>query len=164
MITQEILKEYLQYFPETGVFKWVKTSSNRAKKGNIAGGSTVENWYATLSFMGKQYLAHRLAWFYMTGSFPEKHIDHINHDKTDNRWSNLRQADEKTNGRNMSKQKRNKSGVTGIRLNKKYNKWQVEIIYNRKYIYLGFYDYFFEAVCARKSAENKYGFHPNHGM
>ncbi len=52
--------------------------------------------------------------------------------------------------------KRNKSGYTGVRHDKKFNKWEAKIMVNRKNIYLGRFDTYEEAVMIRKKTEEKY--------
>ena len=86
MISQGELKEVLEYNPDTGVFIWRKPNGNRVKVGNVAGNKSV-NGYIRIKIK-KEYLAHRLAYLYMIGNFPENDIDHINHIKDDNRWVN----------------------------------------------------------------------------
>lgn len=98
-ITQEELKEYLKYDEHTGEFTWIKVMSNRTKKGDTAGKL---DFYGrrVIGFKGKIHFAHRLAFVYMTGKYPEKNVDHINGNNSDNRWVNLRDVSKKLNGQN----------------------------------------------------------------
>ena len=110
------------------------------------------------------YQAHRVAWLLHTGEDPgNKQIDHIDRDRTNNRISNLRLVDQQGNMRNQRKFKSNTSGVTGIYWHKVTGKWQAQISDCGKPQSLGYFEDFFEACCARKSAENRLGYHPNHG-
>jgi hypothetical protein len=99
----------------------------------------------------------------MYGEWPNHEIDHINGDSLDNRICNLRDVTSQGNNRNMSLAKTNTSGVCGVRYKKDRSKWVALITLNNRQTHLGYYQDFFEAVCARKSAERKYGFHENHG-
>ena len=109
------------------------------------------------------YQAHQLAWFYHYGYFPKGQIDHINHNKSDNRICNLREVSEKDNHKNRPKQVNNTSGCTGVSWYKLTNKWIAHIQVNKKHITLGYFNTFTEAVRTRKEAEVKYGFYKNHG-
>jgi hypothetical protein len=84
--------------------------------------------------------------------------DHINHNKIDNRKSNLRAVSQQENMHNKSTFKSNKSGHTGVHYNKKANRWTVSIGYNGKAKYIGCFKTIEEAVKARKEAELKYGY------
>ena len=90
-------------------------------------------------------------------------VDHINHDRTDNRIENLRLVNANENGKNQKASVRNKSGVVGVSWKKSKNKWHSQIMVNGKQIHLGFFDNIDEAKKARIDAERKYGFHENHG-
>jgi len=162
MLTQSELKELLNYNPETGVFTWVK-KIRTVSAGDIAGGIMGDQKYVRISINGKKYLGHRLAWLYMTGEWPKHQVDHINHVRSDNRWINLREATNQENQKNASKRKDNKSGLTGVHWVKKECKWIAIIQVNKKPKCLGLHEDKFEAFCARLSANNKYGFHANHG-
>lgn len=161
MITQEELKKLLKYNPETGIFIWRITKSTRAYAGDIAG--CQHNNYIDIRINAAGYRAHRLAWLYMYGVWPNV-IDHINQDPLDNKISNLRDVDRIENGKNRKKSINNVSGVTGVYWFKITKKWRAQIIANKKYVHLGFFDDKFEAICARLSANNKYGFLKNHGV
>lgn len=161
MITQNELKRILHYDPETGLFTRISRSSG-ARVGDIAG-TIMKLGYIAISVKGKVYTAHRLAWLYIHGYFPEKHIDHYNHKRNDNRINNLREVMSSENHRNRSKSILNTSGIIGVRWRKQNNKWLSSIKVNGIQKHLGYFEDKFEAICARKSANNKYGFHPNHG-
>ncbi len=161
MITQAELKELLHYNPETGVFKWKKKTANCIEIGDMAG-CLNSRGYLIICINSKNYYAHRLAWLYMTGEWPVQ-IDHINHIKDDNSWINLRETTSQENSKNRSLRKTNKSGVIGVGWCKQSNKWKTGIKISQKAIHLGYFTDKFEAICARKSAERKYEFHPNHG-
>jgi hypothetical protein len=98
----------------------------------------------------------------MEGSIPDE-VDHINHNRTDNRWNNLRAVTSKSNSRNQSKSIKNKSGVTGVHWDNLRNRWIAQIHIDYKTVHLGTFVEFHEAVNARKNAEVLYGFHENHG-
>lgn len=168
MITQEQFKRLFHYDPMTGIFKRLYTKKcvrkrNAADAGyqqiNARGYKCVRVWVPGIG----EYLAHRLAWLYMTGSFPKAQIDHINHDATDNRWKNLREATNQQNMKNKSISSYNKSGLTGVVWRDKRKKWSSQITVNYKQIHLGMFDNFLDAACARKCAEKIHNFHPNHG-
>ncbi len=91
------------------------------------------------------------------------HVDHINGVKTDNRWLNLRMVTPSENTKNAARSKANKSGITGVMWMPRYKKWKSYISSQKKVMALGMHEDFYEAVCTRKSAEVKYGFHENHG-
>jgi hypothetical protein len=137
MITQSELKEVLEYNPDTGLFVWKKNSISK-KSGSIAG-SKYKNGYIYIQINKKIYRAHRLAFLYMTGNFPENFIDHINHIRDDNRWTNLRDATLSQNQANRVNQKNNTSGYKGVSWNKQCKKWKAQISYMYKDIHIGLY-------------------------
>ena len=160
-LTQEILKSLIKYIPETGEFFW------RVRKGgmmpNSRCGAIKGSGYLYIHIDGKSYVASRLAHLYMVGTFPDSN-DHINHIKDDDRWENLRNVPFKDNLKNKSLDKRNKSGTTGVYWRNSTKKWLVSICINRKLKHIGCYDNLSKAICVRKTAEKKYGFHKNHGL
>ena len=161
MITRERLKELLRYNPDSGEFTRIKDRQGNARAGDIAGTKS-GNGYMQISIGGKIYGSHRLAWFYMTGEWPN-HIDHINHDRADNRWINLRNVTAKENHKNRVITKRNKSGIVGVCWCNTIEKWLATIHVDGRSHRLGSFRDKFEAICARMSANNKYNFHENHG-
>ena len=107
---------------------------------------------------GKLYLAHRLAWLYVHGSFPEHHIDHINRDRADNRISNIREATPAENRQNASLQRNSTSGFSGVSWTKRERRWRARIVVNSREIGLG---YFVDKQSAADAyAEAKKQFHP----
>jgi hypothetical protein len=161
-ITQERLKELFHYDSDTGIFTRIKSNNNKAKVGDIV--SCRERYgYIVVRIDRVLYRAHRLAWLYMTGNFPEKHIDHINHVRDDNRWSNLREATYEINNKNVSMLKNNTSGICGVGWDSSRRKWKAQIGVNGGTVNLGHHADINAAILTRKAAEFAYGFHPNHG-
>jgi len=163
ILAQKEIKELLHYDPDTGDFTWLIIPSNNVKIGDVTGWPDKRDGYMRIKVKGKQYLSHRLAWFCVHGVWPRHEIDHINHDRSDNRIVNLREATRLENMRNASRYKTNTSGVTGVYWHKPTKKWQASIAVEGKLLYLGLDVDKFESICARKSAENRYNFHSNHG-
>ncbi|UNI71489.1 hypothetical protein [Burkholderia phage vB_BpP_HN04] len=124
MITLDDLKERLHYDPETGVFSFRKT-------GKVAGHLNKKSGYVTIRLDGISYYAHRLAWFYMKGEWPER-ADHENNNRSDNKWTNIREATQAQNNRNGRKREANKSGFKGVSWNSQSSKWKASITFNRK--------------------------------
>jgi len=153
MITQEQLKERLHYEPETGVFTWL----NGRRKAKTAGWKNTYEYLQiklTVDGVTKQYLAHRLAWFYMFGKWP-KEIDHINRDRSDNRLCNLRLANRSQALINRFT-KHEASGFRGTNLDARVNKWQAQIGTTingeRRRYHLGYFDTREEAAAAYQGA------------
>ena len=185
-LTQEYLKEALHYDPETGIFMWredrpeshfrdwrgrngfLKNIKNGLKAGSLKPATKRNpNPYWVIGILNKVYPAHRLAWLYVYGQFPEEDIDHINLDPQDNRISNLRLSIDKINHKNRSCYKNSSSNVPGVSWNSKLNKWQAEgqetVDGERKRYYLGVHKTLFDAVAVRKSWELSKGYSENHG-
>lgn len=106
-------------------------------------------------FLGTQYLAHRIIWKMVTGTDPDV-IDHINGDRIDNRFINLRNVDGFINQRNRRAPKHNESGVFGVTLCRATGKWAARIHKNRERFNLGRFDSLGEAIAARRNAEIEY--------
>lgn len=165
-LTQELLKQLFHYDPETGLFTWLVSTNFRIQPGDIAGGEVCDGAgkrYISLSICGKYYKAHRLAFLYMTGAMPKQFVDHINGDGTDNRWCNLREVDRTGNALNKRRYKSNRTGITGVSFHKGIGLYTAYIAVGGKRKHLGATADFFEACCLRKSAEHRFGYHPNHG-
>lgn len=113
MITQSELKYLLSYDPETGIFIWLVSKPPRISVGSIAGCVNKIGYYQ-ITINRKQYLAHRLAWVYMTGEWPPNDIDHINGVRNDNRISNLRLATRSQNTTNQGAHSDNTTKLKGI--------------------------------------------------
>lgn len=125
MITQSRLKELLHYDPDTGVFTWL-VSRQRIRCGDVAG-CIRSDGYRKIGVVGKPYQAHRLAWLYMTGSWPKDGTDHRNGVKDDNRWDNLREATQCENNQNMAIPSTNTSGFMGVSWDAQAGKWKAAI-------------------------------------
>lgn len=158
----EFLIKTVDYDAKTGVMRWLSPLTKSIKAGTIAK-SINKDGYLQIRIAGKMYVQHRLAWMYVYGSMPDGDIDHINHDRTDNRIDNLRVVTKRVNNKNLSMRSNNTSGVTGVWWGKHVNKWVAEIHPDGKKIHLGVFDCLSDAAEARKVAELKYGFHENHG-
>lgn len=159
----QIVNDGLSYNPDTGLFTHTKNKQGGKKKGDIAGSYNKVLGYVVIKLKGKSYMAHRLAWLVTYGTFPKGQIDHINHNRSDNKISNLRDVSVVENQRNITKPSDNTSGVVGVRWNEKANRWHARIAVDGKEVYLGYHVEFSDAVNARKNAEVLYGFHENHG-
>ena len=144
------LRQALQYEPETGLFRW----KCGARTGEIAGRPDPEG-YVILSVKGRSYRAHRIAWMFVHGSYPDKHIDHINQSKQDNRIANLRLCTNSENHQNTSPPANNTSGHKGVTWNKKDRKWRAQIKLNYRLRYIGSFDTKEEAIVARKQVEKE---------
>lgn len=158
MITQQELKSMFSYDPDTGLLTRLIRTSSRAEKGGVCGWNNGHG-YLSVCINKKSYLIHRLAWLYVFGEFPKNYIDHENGIRDDNRICNLRDVTMAENNKNMRIRKTNTSGIIGVCWDKRDATWLVRI----SSIYIGVFKDKFEAICARKSAELKYGYHTNHG-
>jgi hypothetical protein len=137
MLDHATLISILRYDPITGDLYW-NQARPKIRVGAKAG-CLHHKGYINLEIDGKHYAAHRLVWFYVTGAMPTKIIDHINGNKSDNRFENLREA---TTGQNRANSKHaNKHGLKGVSLcpwvpeGKK--RWVAQIKSDKRQIYLG---------------------------
>jgi hypothetical protein len=164
ILTQARLKELLNYDPLSGDFVWIKQASSRALAGSNAGCQNSAG-YIVIAIDGVQYRAHRLAWLYMSGSFPQKFLDHRDLNRANNRFENLREASYCENSWNRPISSNNSSGVKGISFDKKNGVWRATFFYKGKKIDVGRFDSIEKAkeqVQLRRS--ELHGQFANHGV
>jgi hypothetical protein len=157
ILTQERLKELLSYDPETGVFVWLTRPSKSIKIGNVAGVFRRDG-YHQIQIGGAKFRAHRLAWLYMTGTFPPNDIDHIDRNPANNRFANLRAVTKSENHHNRKMHCTNKSGFKGVSYLKCRKKWRASIRLNNVQKHLGYFSIPEEASAAYLAAQKIY--HP----
>jgi len=137
---------------------------NRVTRGSSVAGSVagcLNSWgYLQVCTKGKTYKAHRLVWLIEKGVWPDE-LDHINGLRTDNRIENLREVTRKENLRNQKTRCTNSSGVMGV--GKEGGRWRARIRIDGRSIHLGYFERLEDAAKARKDADEKYGYHQNHG-
>lgn len=152
MISAERLRQVLRYEPETGLFYWRIRLSNRITVGSIAGFVAKDGDYVQIRIDGRLYLAHCLAWLFMTREWPATAVDHRDTDKQNNRWGNLRHATKSQNGANARRSRRNSSGFKGVHYWPKRNKWCAQISVEGRRKTLGLFATADEAHAAYASA------------
>ncbi len=153
-----LAKECLSYSPETGIFTRTQKRNSFGGKAFVgASAGTIKDGYVVIGIARRQYRAHRLAWVLMTGEdVPRgKLLDHINRDRSDNRWENLRLVDRSLNNHNSDPHRNNTSGVKGVSWAKSRRKWDARIKLRGKVVLLGQFARFEDAVAARVAAEQK---------
>ncbi len=155
IITAKRLREVLHYDPKTGVWTRLVSTANRVKVGDTAGNVNTSG-YLQVVVDCRFYLAHRLAWFYMTGAWPVDQIDHINGIRDDNRFSNLRQATNSQNKANSKRRSDNKSGYKGVHWDERAGRFKAHFRNDGKVIDLGYFDSPDEAHVAYVNAARKY--------
>lgn len=162
MITQQELKAWVHYDPATGQFTRVERRGRWAKGSAV--GSMHPKGYVWVCRMENgrnvNYMAHRLAWLWMTGEWPTNEIDHINGVRSDNRWTNLRQATREQNNQNTGLRADNSSGFKGVTRPKGRTKWHAYINENGRRKFLGSYPTAEEAnqaaIAARQVAHGEF--------
>jgi hypothetical protein len=178
--SQEYLRECFDYDPDTGSLIW-----RRRPEGHFNTYRAFKIWnarftgkevgtphhahsrpskvtYRRVRLNGVAFRVHRLIYKMMYNETPGE-IDHINGDGLDNRIDNLRSVDRLGNARNQPLPVNNTSGVIGVHWRRSSDKWRARITVNGQKLELGDFNKFDDAVAARKAAEKKYGYHPNHG-
>ncbi|MCO5738896.1 MULTISPECIES: HNH endonuclease signature motif containing protein [Stenotrophomonas maltophilia group] len=156
-ISHARLLEVIRYEPETGAFIWKIATSRKTRVGSVMATRSKASRggvYLQGRIDGRIYRLHRLAWFYMTGSWPANEIDHINGDSTDNRWTNLRDVPRAVNQQNVRSAKRNsKTGLLGV-IPARGGKFRAAIRVGQQFHHLGHFDTAEEAhaayVCAKR--------------
>ena len=159
-LTQQRLREVLNYDPETGLFTSVGVrKGSKFRKGDVVGNFNGMG-YIIMMVDRKLYKAHRLAWLDFYGYLPENQVDHINRVRHDNRIKNLREVTQTCNNRNTAMHRTNTSGVKGVVFCKRDELWAARVSLNNRSTYYGHYKNFEDAVRARWGAEKLLGF-PN---
>ena len=154
-ITSKLIRQLLDYDPDTGIFIWRKRPTNMFLAGKQTAEHNAATWngkwagkpagvikkegYIKISIYAKAYRAHRLAWFYYYGVWPKKEIDHINGVRDDNRIANLREATRSENNQNKVKTK-GSSRFIGVSWDKNRLKWIAKIKLNKRTYTLGRFD------------------------
>ena len=153
MINQEQIKILFDYNHKTGELIWRVNRGQNKVKGKVAGFIRKSDGYRSIYINNKEYLGHRLVFLWHNGYLPEPQIDHINRVRSDNRINNLRVVSAQCNVRNSGNRCDNIFGVKGVGWHKQNRKWQARVKVNNKDKYLGTYEDFDSAVCARLAAE-----------
>lgn len=152
-LTHREVTNLLKYDRETGVF--IHTGNGNKRVSGAIAGSVSGKGYIQISLKGVSYLAHRLAWFYVSGDWPSDQVDHINGNKKDNRISNLRLAKSAQNNRNVGLSKRNTSGFKGVYPSGNSGNFMAVITKSGKQKYLGVFPTAEDAAAAYDTAAER---------
>jgi len=136
-MNQRRIKELLHYNLYTGIFTW--RISRGCRKAGEETGCVVGGGHLQIGIDGSLYYAHRLAWLYMTGEWPQPEIDHINGVKDDNSWINLRLATSTINSENqrIARSDNKYTGLLGAYRCNKTSRFRATIQVKGKQYHLG---------------------------
>lgn len=179
--TMQDLWKVLRYEPSTGLLYWrartpdmFKAQSERLRAAHCVNwnamfaerpalNSPSGNGYSSGALFCISLSAHVVCWAMVHGRWPDGEIDHQNGNGRDNRPRNLRNVTHAENVKNAKLPRHNRSGVIGVSWDRGRGVWQAGIQHRGKKIALGRFPSFDAACAARRDAERRYGFHPNHG-
>lgn len=170
--TQARVREYFNYEQDTGRLVFLERPRSEFDApgyarhlkliGKEAGHLDLQG-YRCVIVDGRSQKAHKVAWLWMTGEwpfYPDYEVDHINRDRSDNRWKNLRKVTKSENQRNANMRSTNKSGVHGVNWVESKQKWVARIWNGPRHVCLGHFDDLDHAAIARQAAERVLGFKP----
>ena len=185
-ITPELCRKLLRYEPETGKLYWKPRPASMYRDSRCHGGVRTAQWaadcwnrkyagreaftakneggYRVGTILGVMQRAHRVAWAIHYGEWPSHQIDHDDGNRSNYRILNLKAATNRENHLNEGLSSNNTSGFTGVCWCKQTGRWRAMIRVDGKTRHLGRFVSFDDAVAARRAANVRYGFHPNHGM
>lgn len=155
MLTQERLRDLLEYNPESGVFTWKVKRRGPNIVGGRAGCENGPRGYCSIKVGGVIYLQHRLVWFYMTGEWPQFDIDHRNGYRKDNRFSNLRSTTRKQNLENQKLHRDNTSGFRGVTFDKRTSRFVARVTHRGRGYHVGIFDSPEQAAVAAKTKRDE---------
>lgn len=171
----ETLRELVAYDPATGELHWHPRRPEHFKRvrdcagwntryaGSPAFTTKGATGYMAGHIFKQTHLAHRVAWALHTGSWPSLDIDHIDGNRQNNCIGNLRVVSPSDNQRNVKQRADNTSGAKGVDFRTVSGLWRARIVHEGVRVTLGLFATFVEAATARKDAERRLGYHPNHG-
>lgn len=174
------LRELLDYNPLTGTLTWKTRGPHLFRGSQQSPEHSAKIWnarhagkpaLATLNadgyphgaIFGETYSAHTVCWALHHGAWPVHGIDHENGNRSDNRATNLRDVPGAVNSKNQRRNRRNTSGITGVHLHRRTGKWVASIKADGKMKNLGYFVTKEAAAEARQQANQRYGYHANHG-
>jgi HNH endonuclease len=132
-LTAEQVRGLFDYDVVSGQLRWKVANSRRIRVGDIAGCDD-GGGYLRIGISGRHYRAHRIIWLMMTGAFPEHQIDHIDGDRANNHWANLREATNAQNHQNLGLNRNSTTGHPGVSLIKgagrKTPRWEAHLKVN----------------------------------
>ena len=138
----------------TGTLVRKITVSSQAKAGDIVG--TDRNGYLYVEYRGKSYAVHRIIWLMMTGVWPAGVIDHHDHNRSNNIFSNLRSCNHGENARNRKTYANSVSGTKNVTWSKASNKWCVRLHVDGKLEHIGLFEDLELAQFVSEEARLKY--------
>lgn len=138
-LTAARLRALFRYDQMSGEFFFLTRAARRVRIGDHAGSINSEG-YRSVTVDGRQYKAHRLAWLYVRGAWPEHQIDHINGGRDDNRFVNLRKATRSQNLANSKAMRRGKALPKGVSFNRQSGRWIARIQCAGRSRFLGYFD------------------------
>lgn len=174
-LTQEIVRELLDYDPETGILTWKERdvkwfkSEHASKVWNTRYANKEAFTYINKSghkqgaIFYVNYFSHQIIWLWMTGEWSSEDIDHINGLPFDNRFSNLRHVSHEDNCRNQKLRNTNKSGINGVCWCKNRKRWLASVTINGKTRIIKRCHTKEEATELANEAREKLNYHKNHG-
>lgn len=157
----EVLRQLLDYDPSTGVLMWKRRAEgpkawNSRYAGTVALGYTMQNGYRQGAIGNVLVMAHRVIWAMQTNAWPEQDVDHINGDRADNRWANLRAASRSDNNKNRKPIAGKSSPFLGVSFARASGKWDARIQSGGRQICLGHFASEIDAAKAYDAAARKY--------
>ena len=163
----EAFRAAIDYDPDTGRLTWKPRQLSDFRSSQLhamwtarhmgrSAGNVDEDGYVQIRLEGRRYAAHRVAWALMTGSEPACDIDHVNGDKSDNRWANLRDVDHWTNQQNRRRASVDAaSGRLGVSKRCDRKKFRARIYADGRELHLGSFATADEAHAAYVEAKRR---------
>ena len=150
-VNAESIKVLIDYDPATG---FIRRKTGRTA--DIIANHTMAEGYIRITIDGFKYLGHILAWLYMTGDWAPDEIDHMDGNRSNNRWSNLRVLARQANAQNIGTTRANSSICVGVSFLPKTQKYRAYISPNGMQIHLGIFSTKEEAIAARVLGVKKF--------